>query len=326
MSATVTPQMARPKHPILQWLLADNAEVEPAVRNALLAAMFTPEPVVYLRLACGVLNILACLVLSGAFIFWVLIPWLIAAVMSYATNSRIAKTARLAGKPAPTDRYMWTMLGGLAAQGLFGGTEMASNIPILQLLALFIAIAGCGAVCAVQFPARRFASVLIGLFLVPLAAGSIAAGSRPLLYLPVMLIIYAGICAGNITSRRQTALADIQARFNADRLARLDYLTGLLNRLALTEAITELERTGTTQFSVFCLDIDGLKAINHEYGRGAGDGVLQAVAARLSVNVWHGDTIVRIAEDEFVLLAPGMQQAEAERLCKRLRQRIQRTL
>jgi diguanylate cyclase (GGDEF)-like protein len=217
---------------------------------------------------------------------------------------------------------MWTMLGGLAAQGLFGGTEMASNIPILQLLALFIAIAGCGAVCAVQFPARRFASVLIGLFLVPLAAGSIAAGSRPLLYLPVMLIIYAGICAGNITSRRQTALADIQARFNADRLARLDYLTGLLNRLALTEAITELERTGTTQFSVFCLDIDGLKAINHEYGRGAGDGVLQAVAARLSVNVWPGDTIVRIAEDEFVLLAPGMQQAEAERLCKRLRQRI----
>jgi len=73
---------------------------------------------------------------------------------------------------------------------------------------------------------------------------------------------------------------------------------------------------------VYCLDIDGLKQINQSHGRAAGDMLLQAVAGRLHANIWPGDTVVRVGDDEFLLLAPGVQEPEAKALCRRLRQKI----
>jgi diguanylate cyclase (GGDEF)-like protein len=50
------------------------------------------------------------------------------------------------------------------------------------------------------------------------------------------------------------------------------------------------------------LDLDGFKQINDRHGHAAGDRVLEAVAARLSMAVREADTVARMGGDEFVIL------------------------
>jgi diguanylate cyclase (GGDEF)-like protein len=316
--------MARPKNPFLKWLLADQSDIEPAVRNALLANMFTSEGVVLLRVVCAAWNDVFCFALSGTLYFWIILPFAVAGGLTYLFASRAATRARRASKPAPTGLFMWGVISAISTQGLLGAGEMASGNHVLQLLAMVVALGGCGTVCSNQYPAQRYALLLIGLFLVPLALGTLCSGDPEFIIVLVMLFIYAAICTATIRDRRADALVQVQARVQSDRQARVDHLTGTSNRLALEESLAELQQSGTTMFSVYCLDVDGLKQINQTYGRAAGDMVLQAIASRLHANIWPGDTVVRTGDDEFLLLAPGVQEPEAKALCRRLRKKIAR--
>ncbi len=324
MSLPPPSRMARPKHPFLKWLLADQSDIEPAVRNALLANMFTSEGVVYLRIACAAWNDIFCFALSGNLYFWFIVPFAVAGGLAYFLASRAATRARKDGSPAPTGFFMWGVIAAIGSQGLLCGGEMASDNHVLQLLAMVIALGGCGTVCTNQYPAQRYALLLIALFLAPLTLGTLCSGDAPLIILLVMLAIYAAICAATIRDRRTDAVLQARARFDSDRLARVDHLTGTGNRLALEESLAALADSGTTIFTVYCLDVDGLKQINQSYGRAAGDMVLQAIASRLHANSWPGDTVVRTGDDEFLLLVPGVQEPEAKALCRRLRQKIAR--
>jgi len=319
-----TLRMARPKHPLLKWLLADQSDIEPAVRNALLANMFTSEGVVLLRIACAVWNDIFCVALSGNVFFWIMLPVAVAGVLTYFAASRAATAARRMDKPAPTGFFMWGVIAAIGTQGLLGGGEMASGSHVLQLLAMVVALGGCGTVCGNQYPALRYALLLVALFLVPLALGTLFSGDPQMLIVLVILGIYGAICTATIRDRRAGALAQVQARLQSDRLARQDYLTGTSNRLALQESLAALAASGSNKFTLYCFDVDGLKQINQTYGRAAGDMLLQAIASRLHANVWPGDTVVRLGDDEFLLLAPGVQEPEAKALCRRLREKLAR--
>ncbi|MEO6803083.1 MAG: GGDEF domain-containing protein [Granulicella sp.] len=87
-----------------------------------------------------------------------------------------------------------------------------------------------------------------------------------------------------------------------ERLALHDPLTGLPNRRLfeerMDEAIAESARTGTP---VACLviDVDKFKYINDTFGHPVGDGLLQALAKRLSWNLGPRDMLARTGGDEF---------------------------
>jgi diguanylate cyclase (GGDEF)-like protein len=87
-----------------------------------------------------------------------------------------------------------------------------------------------------------------------------------------------------------------------ERLALHDPLTGLPNRrlfeYRLDEAIVESSRTATP---VACLviDVDKFKYINDTFGHPVGDGLLQALAKRLSWNLGPRDMLARTGGDEF---------------------------
>jgi diguanylate cyclase (GGDEF)-like protein/PAS domain S-box-containing protein len=102
-----------------------------------------------------------------------------------------------------------------------------------------------------------------------------------------------------------------------ERIAQHDSLTGLPNRLLLSDrlrqAIARSRREGT-RVAVCYLDLDGFKDINDRLGHQAGDQVLIEVAARLTNSVRGGDTVARLGGDEFVILLSGLATDEECRL------------
>ena len=107
--------------------------------------------------------------------------------------------------------------------------------------------------------------------------------------------------------------------------ARHDGLTGLLNRRAMQETIeqqlTRSRRAGDT-FAVVMLDIDHFKAINDHHGHAAGDEALKHIAALLQTGVRAVDRVGRFGGEEFVVLLPGFDLAQAAETAEVLRARL----
>jgi diguanylate cyclase (GGDEF)-like protein len=103
-----------------------------------------------------------------------------------------------------------------------------------------------------------------------------------------------------------------------------DPLTGLPNRTLFLDRLAwslrrARRRGGGTRCAVLFLDLDRFKAVNDSLGHQAGDGLLKAVAERLSGAVRPGDTVARLGGDEFIVLledvpAPHEATAVAERI------------
>ncbi len=103
----------------------------------------------------------------------------------------------------------------------------------------------------------------------------------------------------------------VAAQQRIETLAYRDVLTGLPNRLLLTQrvefALRMAERNGG-QFAVFFLDLDRFKHINDSMGHAFGDRVLVEVAARINACLRDVDTLCRLGGDEFVVF---LQEADA---------------
>ncbi|HSD29270.1 MAG TPA: sensor domain-containing diguanylate cyclase, partial [Vicinamibacteria bacterium] len=117
--------------------------------------------------------------------------------------------------------------------------------------------------------------------------------------------------------RLALALRDISERRRAEEglraLVYRDPLTGLPNRRLFEDrlaiAIAQAHRY-RHRLAVIFLDLDRFKQVNDTLGHAAGDALLRAVSERLTESVREGDTVARLAGDEFTLLLPGIQYAE----------------
>jgi len=128
------------------------------------------------------------------------------------------------------------------------------------------------------------------------------------------------------------ALRDVSDERRAEEglraLVYRDPLTGLPNRRLFEDrlaiALAQAHRY-RHRLAVIFLDLDRFKQVNDTLGHAAGDALLKAVSDRLSESVREGDTVARLAGDEFTLLLPGIHYAEdlatiARKLVETLRQ------
>lgn len=111
----------------------------------------------------------------------------------------------------------------------------------------------------------------------------------------------------------------------AQALATTDVLTGLLNRRSMTEYIEAEMQRATRSGHALCIaliDLDHFKRVNDVYGHRMGDEVLCGFSAVAVGDLRQIDRLARWGGEEFLLLMPHVEQAQAWSAMERLRTRM----
>jgi diguanylate cyclase (GGDEF)-like protein len=181
-----------------------------------------------------------------------------------------------------------------------------------------------------QFAARALEEGLGAVHSFPLRLDGRRLGALDLYSLGPHALSAGDIVGGQILADVAAAyIFNAQARVEADESAQAlrhralhDPLTKLPNRLLvedrLAQALAKSARAGT-RTGVLFLDLDRFKAVNDTYGHLAGDRLLIAVADRLSSTLRPGDTLARVAGDEFLVVCEGISDlGHAEQIAARI--------
>lgn len=129
------------------------------------------------------------------------------------------------------------------------------------------------------------------------------------------LAVIGAICLENSVNREHLVISGLT-----------DALTGLHNRRYLERRLQE-EVTRALRYdhplSCLFIDADHFKKVNDRYGHTAGDTVLRELAIRVKESLRASDVATRFGGEEFTLLLPQTDAAEALHLGERIRIRIE---
>ncbi|NJO23431.1 MAG: diguanylate cyclase [Sphingomonadales bacterium] len=154
----------------------------------------------------------------------------------------------------------------------------------------------------------------------------------------IMVIVHLVVCAyitliANYQMERDLrraylySLRDRLRHAEADAASRRDALTGLANRRHLDAELAKLwaaQEHEVSPVSVVLIDIDFFKPLNDRYGHATGDVCLKRVAAIVMAELrGSGDHAVRFGGEEFLLLLPRMDMADAMRVAERIRRAVE---
>ena len=130
-----------------------------------------------------------------------------------------------------------------------------------------------------------------------------------------MFVGYRGIGSDVTVAKRSTE--------RISYLAHHDSLTGLPNRVAFTDALTQAcGRAAAESMALFCLDLDGFKGVNDTMGHAVGDALLVAVADRLRHCIREGDVAARLGGDEFAIIMAAAAPDDAGQMASRIVERV----
>lgn len=123
--------------------------------------------------------------------------------------------------------------------------------------------------------------------------------------------------------QRTESLAALNAELTT--LATTDELTRLPNRrewqLKTSQAILQARRYQQA-LSVMMIDVDHFKQINDRYGHLTGDLVLKAIASLSQQNIRGSDSAARWGGEEFVILLPATDLAQALTVAEKIRHAV----
>lgn len=159
-------------------------------------------------------------------------------------------------------------------------------------------------------------------FATALAVSPLVAAQAELVSALTVLASVTGMWALAAAVRVVTRVAE-EATARLDDLARHDALTGLANRSAFGERLSqELRRhaDAALPLALVLLDLNGFKRVNDRLGVAAGDELLCKVARALESVVRGRDLVGRNGGDEFCVLAPETDVDGAAGLVRRMRE------
>jgi len=113
----------------------------------------------------------------------------------------------------------------------------------------------------------------------------------------------------------------------ARRRAITDEMTGLYNRRFLEESIKERFNNTSMNFrimSLLMMDLDKIHGINENHGTKAGDLVIISASEIIQSCLRPGDIPSRLSGDEFAVLLPDTDAADAAKVAERIRENIEK--
>lgn len=126
-----------------------------------------------------------------------------------------------------------------------------------------------------------------------------------------------------LSEERLSTISELHEQLREQALH--DPLTGLYNRRYLAEFF-EREQSRALRdrlpLALALIDLDHFKQLNDSHGHLAGDEVLRAVAQHLEMNLRSTDAVFRIGGEEFLLILPGVDAAEACQRVESLREQL----
>ncbi len=131
--------------------------------------------------------------------------------------------------------------------------------------------------------------------------------------------VYAVICI----SKDITDLKNAEERL--EYYATTDDFTGFVNRrtgLAILEKIHEFSLRNGRPFAICYVDINDLKAVNDTYGHSEGDILITAACDAMRESIRQMDTLCRMGGDEFLILFPECDLADAELVWYRITEKL----
>lgn len=222
---------------------------------------------------------------------------------------------------------------------------------VMVLMLLFVALQWQTAAAYLSFStALIFATTMVGLgwdavrrqrpagryFLAAAISGMVGTAMTTMTvwgWLPFSMLFYRAVEFGILLEATLLALAVAylvrqheNARHSAEQLARIDPLTGLLNRRALLEQGEQLKVAALRHqrpLSLILFDLDHFKFINDLYGHAVGDKVLTESAALLRQLCRGEDLAARWGGEEFILLLPDADLGAAVNMAERLRKGLE---
>jgi diguanylate cyclase (GGDEF)-like protein len=152
-----------------------------------------------------------------------------------------------------------------------------------------------------------------------LVSGKLLSGLDGVLTADLVVLVGALAARQTLLAYENAALRDsLEARLGvvtarSHELAVTDPLTGLPNRDAFTKSLEAslAERRDGEQVGLVLLDLDGFQQVNDAFGHVTGDALLTAVARRLDDSIRGGQTLARVAGDEFAVVVPGLRSGVA---------------
>jgi diguanylate cyclase (GGDEF)-like protein len=140
--------------------------------------------------------------------------------------------------------------------------------------------------------------------------------------LPLSMVAAAVLVALGVADRlrqQRVALSD------AERRARTDPLTGVLNRRSLIERLDAgclRARARGLPISLLFIDLDHFKLINDSFGHQAGDACLRAIIDPIHAELRQSDVIGRYGGEEFVVILSSADATAAHPIAQRILERV----
>lgn len=129
--------------------------------------------------------------------------------------------------------------------------------------------------------------------------------------------------AAELRARLRVAIRSKRVQDDLGVRARVDGLTGLLNRRELDRILASetanATRPGGRELSLVLMDVDRFKHVNDSFGHSFGDLVLKSIGALVASAVRGGDFACRFGGEEIALVLPATSAAAAADVAARVR-------
>lgn len=335
MTATVAPHdhsvsAAHPRQPRpflragFDWLLAGTHPEPDELRNELLHQRASKTKTLAVAIFASLLTATIAAALTGATwaYAWMAAELVLGSLRVYLMLKDVAK-AKAAQRTGTSVAPIWAGLTSviLISAGCYQcvGSGM---LPLILMAGIGIANL-VGGISSRNAGTPRYGALLMCILTLPFGLATILSPIPYLFLIGLQTPLYTAGMIFLLIENHKGLLNLHRAELRNRQMAHHDLLTGLpnraMNQILFAELLAAPEpATANTKLTVFCLDLDGFKAVNDGLGHATGDAVLVEVSKRLRANIREVDYACRLGGDEFVILLPEISSDAAIAIARRI--------